>query len=183
MREEITQFVVANHDPDLPDITELEAMHCVPRDGIKWGKMTVNREQIMASWAYRSKRYQRQANYVRYHVLFPGQDAQWLTIHYGHLDKIWALQMMPVPDLELYCTHGEVRTIVVALIKPCITCGKDASVEKVYYSQLSHNSALVDISFIKAVIGWTYSFHNNGWYSIIDHLQAEQCASFTDRGD
>ena len=63
--------------------------------------------------------------------------------------------MMPVPDLELYCAHGEVKMIVVALIKLCTTHGRDASVEKVYYSQLNHNSALVDISFIKAVVGRT----------------------------
>ena len=44
MREEIAQFVVANRDPELPDITEIEAMRCVPRDGVKWGKMTVNGE-------------------------------------------------------------------------------------------------------------------------------------------
>jgi len=24
-------------------------------------------------------------------------------IHYGCLNEIWALQMMPVPDLDLYC--------------------------------------------------------------------------------
>ena len=101
-------------------------------------------------------------------------------IHYGCLDEIWALQMTPVPDLELYCAHGEVKTIVVALIKPCTTHGRDASLEKVYYSQLNHNSALVDISFIKAVMGRTYSFHDNGQYSIIDHLHAEQCALFAD---
>ena len=35
MREEVAQFVVANHDPELPDITELKAMLCVPRDGVK----------------------------------------------------------------------------------------------------------------------------------------------------
>jgi len=184
MREEVVQFVVANCDPEtLPDLTVHEAMHCVPRDGVKWGKMTVNGEWIAASWVYHSERYQRQANYVRYHVLLPGQDVQQPTIHYGHLNEIWALQMMPVPDLGLYCAHGEVETIVVALIKPCITHGRDASVQKVYYSQLNHNSALVDISFIKGVVGQTYSFHDNGWYSIIDHLQAEQCALFADQGD
>jgi len=59
MREEVAQFVVANCDPLLPAITELEAMHCVPRDGVKWGKMTVNRERITASWAYRNENYQR----------------------------------------------------------------------------------------------------------------------------
>ena len=91
--------------------------------------------------------------------------------------------MTPVPDLELYCAHGEVKTIVVALIKPCITHGRDASVEKVYYSQLNRNSALVDISFIKAVVGWTYSFHDDGRYGIIDHLQAEEGASFADQGN
>ena len=86
--------------------------------------------------------------------------------------------MTPVPDLELYCTHGEVKTIVVALIKLCNTHGRDASLKKVYYSWLNHNSALVDISFIKAVMGQTYSFCNDGQYSIIDCLHAEQCASF-----
>ena len=84
--------------------------------------------------------------------------------------------MMPIP---LYCTHGDVEMIVVALMKPCITHGRDASVKKVYYSQLAHSSTLVDISFIKAVVGWTYSFCNDMWYGIIDCLQAEQCASFT----
>ena len=59
MREEVAQFVVANHDPELPKITVLEAMRCVPRDGVKWGKMTVNGERITASWAYRSEKYQR----------------------------------------------------------------------------------------------------------------------------
>ena len=88
--------------------------------------------------------------------------------------------MMPVPDLKLYCTHGEVKTIVVALIKPCTTHGRDTSLEKVYYSQLNHNSALVDISFIKAVMGRTYSFRDDGWYGIIDCLHVEQCASFAD---
>ena len=105
------------------------------------------------------------------------------TIHYSRLEPIWALQMTPVPDLWLYCAHGEVKTIVLALIKPCITHGKDASVENVYYSQLSRNSALVDISFIKAVVGRTYSFCNDGRYGIIDRLQAEQCATFADRGN
>ena len=65
MREEVAQFVVANRDPEWPVITVLEAMRCVPRDGVKWGKMTVNGERITASWAYRSEKYQRQANYVR----------------------------------------------------------------------------------------------------------------------
>ena len=51
MREEVAQFVVANHYPELPDITELKAMRRVPRDGVKWGKMTVNGERITASWA------------------------------------------------------------------------------------------------------------------------------------
>ena len=183
MREEVAQFVVANRDPELPEITELEAMRCVPRDGVKWGKMTVNGERITASWAYSSERYHRRANYVRYHVLLPGQDVNQPTIHYGRLDEIWALQMTPVPDLNLYCAHGEVRMIVVALIKPCITHGRDASIEKVYYSRLSHNSGLVDISSIKAVVGRAYPFRNDGWYAIIDRLQAEQCASFADRGD
>ena len=183
MREEIAQFVVANRDPKLPDITELKAMRCVPRDGIKWGKMTVNGERITASWVYSSEKSQRRANYVRYHVLLPGQDVWKPTIHYGHLDEIWALQMMPVPDLELYCAHGEVKTIVVALIKPCITHGKDTSVEKVYYSHFHHNSVLVDISFIKAVVGRTYPFCDDGRYAIIDHLHAEQCASFADQGN
>jgi len=86
--------------------------------------------------------------------------------------------MTPVPDLDLYCANGEVTTIVVALIKPCITYGRDASLEKVYYSRLSHNSALVDISFIKAVVGRTYSFHNDERYGIIDRLPVEQSASF-----
>ena len=178
MREEVAQFVIANRSPELPDITVLDAMRCVPRDGVKWGKMTVNRERITASWAYSSEKYQRRANYVWYHVLYPGQDVQHPTIHYGRLDEIWALQMTPVPDLELYCAHGEVKTIVVALIKPCITHGQDASVGKVYYSQLHHNSALVDISFIKAVVGRTYSFCHDGQYAIIDRLPAEQFASF-----
>ena len=91
--------------------------------------------------------------------------------------------MMPVPDLGLYCAHGDVETIVVALIKPCTTHGRDASIEKVYYSHLNHNSALVDIYFIKAVVVRTYSFHNDGRYSIIDHLHVEQCASFADCGN
>ena len=65
MREEVVQFVVANCNPELPAITVLEAMHCVPRDGVKWGKMTVNGEWITASWAYCREKYQRQANYVR----------------------------------------------------------------------------------------------------------------------
>ena len=65
MREEVAQFVIANRDPEWPVITVLEAMCCVPRDGVKWGKMTVNGEQITASWAYHSEKYQRQANYVR----------------------------------------------------------------------------------------------------------------------
>ena len=91
--------------------------------------------------------------------------------------------MTPVPDLELYCAHGEVKMIVVALIKLCTTHGRDASVEKVYYSRLNHNSALVDISFIKAVVGRTYSFCDDGQYGIIDRLHVEQCASFADRGD
>ena len=91
--------------------------------------------------------------------------------------------MTPIPDLKLYCAHGEVKTIVVALIKPCTTHGRDASVEKVYYSWLNHNSALVDISFIKAVVGRTYSFRDDGRYGIIDRLHVEQCASFADRGD
>ena len=183
MREEIAQFVVANRDPELPDITEIEAMRCVPRDGVKWGKMTVNGERITASWVYRREKYQRRANYVKYHVLLPGQDAQQPTIHYGRLDEIWALQMMPVPDLDLYCANGEVEMIVVGLIKPCITHGRDASVEKVYYSQLSHNSALLDISCIKAVVGRMYSFCDNGQYGIIDRLQAEHCASFANQGN
>ena len=93
--------MVANCDPELPDITELEAMCCVPRDS--------DREWVTVSWAYCSEKYQRQANYVRCHVLLPGQDVQQPMIHYGCLDKIWALQMMPVPDLELYCTHGKVK--------------------------------------------------------------------------
>lgn len=183
MREEVAQFVVANRDPDCPEITVQEAMRCVPRDGVKWGKMTVNGERIIASWAYRREKYQRRANYVRYHVLLPGQDVQQPTIHYGRLDEIWALQMTPVPDLGLYCAHGEVKTIVVALIKPCITHGRDASVEKVYYSRHNRNPALVDISFIKAVVGRTYPFRDDGRYGIIDRLQAEQCASFNDRGN
>jgi len=57
--------VVANRDPELPEITVLEAMRCVLRDSVKWGKMTVNREWIAASWAYHSEKYQRWANYVR----------------------------------------------------------------------------------------------------------------------
>lgn len=134
MREEVAQFVVANRDPELPEITVLEAMRCVPRDGVKWGKMAINGERITASWAYHSEKYQRRANYVRYHVLLPGQDVQQLTIHYGRLNEIWVLPMTPIPDLELYCAHGEVKTIVVALIKPCITHGRDTLVEKVYYS-------------------------------------------------
>jgi len=101
-------------------------------------------------------------------------------IHYSRLDEIWALQMSPIPDLELYCANGEVTTIVVALIKPCITHGRDASLEKVYYSRLSHNSALVDISFIKAIVGRLYSFHIEGQYGIIDHLPVEQSALFAD---
>ena len=105
------------------------------------------------------------------------------TIHYGCLDEIWALQMTPVPDLRLYCAHGEVKTIVLALIKLCITHGKDASVKNVYYSQLSHNSALVDISFIKVVVGRMYSFCDDRQYGIIDCLQAEQCATFANRGN
>ena len=91
--------------------------------------------------------------------------------------------MMPVPDLELYCAHGEVKMIVAALIKLCITHGQDASVEKVYYSWLHHNLALVDISFIKAVVGWTYPFHDNGQYGIIDCLHVEPCALFADWGN
>ena len=67
MREEVAQFVVANRDPKLPAITVPKAMCCVPRDGVKWGKMTVNGEQITASWAYRREKYQRRANYVRVH--------------------------------------------------------------------------------------------------------------------
>ena len=65
MREEVAQFVVANRDPDMPAITELEAMRCVPRDGVKWGKVTINGERITASWVYSSEKYQRRANYVR----------------------------------------------------------------------------------------------------------------------
>lgn len=65
MREEVAQFVVANCDPESPAIMVLEAMRCVPRDGVKWGRMTVNGERITASWAYRHEKYQRQANYVR----------------------------------------------------------------------------------------------------------------------
>ena len=52
----------ADDDYKLPEITVLEAMHCVPRDGVKWGKMTVNGERITASWAYHSEKFQRQAN-------------------------------------------------------------------------------------------------------------------------
>ena len=59
MREEVAQFVVANRDPVLPYISVLEAMRCVPRDGVKWGKMTVNGERITASWAYSKEKYQR----------------------------------------------------------------------------------------------------------------------------
>lgn len=65
MREEVAQFVVANRDPELSAITVVEAMRCVPRDGVMWGKMTVNGERITASWAYRKEKYQRRANYVR----------------------------------------------------------------------------------------------------------------------
>ena len=70
MREEIAQFVVANHDPSLPVISEAQAMRCVPRDGVKWGKMTVNGERITASWVYRSEKYQRRANYIRVGVSY-----------------------------------------------------------------------------------------------------------------
>ena len=94
-------------------------------------------------------------------------------VHYGRLDEIRALQMTPVPDLELYFSHGEVKMIVFALIKPCITHGRDASVKKVYYSRLNHNSALVDISFIKVTGSLTYSFCDDGRYGIIDRLQAQ----------
>ena len=52
----------ADDDYELPEITVLEAMRCVPRDGVKWGKMTVNGERITASWAYHSEKFQRQAN-------------------------------------------------------------------------------------------------------------------------
>ena len=121
--------------------------------------------------------------WLQYHVLLPGQDVQQPTIHYGHLDKIWALQMTPVPDLELYCAHGEIAMIVVSLIKLCITHGRDASLETVYYTQLNHNSALLDISSIKAVVGRTFSFHDDGWYGIIDCLDVEQYASFADWGN
>lgn len=69
MREEVAQFVVANRDPELPAITKIEAMRCVPRDGVKWGKMMVNGECITASWAYHSEKYQRRANYVRVRAL------------------------------------------------------------------------------------------------------------------
>ena len=104
-------------------------------------------------------------------------------VHYGRLDEIWALQMTPVPGLELYFSHRKVKMIVFALIKPCITLGRDASVEKVYYSRLNHNSALVDISFIKVAVGRTYSFRDDGRYGIIGRLQAEQCAWLADRGN
>ena len=90
MQEEVAQFVVANWDAALPNISVAMAMHCIPRDGVKWGKMMVNRERIMASWVYQRDTNQRQANYVRYHVLLPGKDVQHPTIHYGHLNKIWA---------------------------------------------------------------------------------------------
>ena len=126
--------MVANFNTVLPNISVAMAMRCVPRDGIKWGKMTVNGERITASWAYQRDTNQRHANYVSYHVLLPGQDVQHPTIHYSHLDEIWALQMTPVPDLQLYCAHGDVQTIVVAIMKPCITHGRDTSVKKVYYS-------------------------------------------------
>jgi len=62
--------VVANHDPSLPVISEAEVMRCVPRDGVKWGKMTVNGEWITASWVYRSEKYQRCANYIRVGVSY-----------------------------------------------------------------------------------------------------------------
>ena len=91
--------------------------------------------------------------------------------------------MTPVPDLELYCAHGEIATIVVSLIKPCITHGRDASLETVYYTQLNRNSALLDISSIKAVVGRTISFRDDGRYGIIDRLDAERYASFADRGN
>jgi len=47
----------------------------------------------------------------------------------------------------------------------------------------SHNVKYVshfDISFIKAVVGRTYSFHNDGRYGIIDRLPVEQSGSFAD---
>ena len=111
---------------------------------------------------------------------YPGQDVQQPMVHYGRLDEIRALQMTPVPDLELYFSHGEAKMIVFALIKPCITHGRDASVKKV---RLNHNSALVDISFIKVAGSLTYSFHDDGRYGMIDRLQAEQCAWLADRGN
>ena len=70
MQEEVAQFVVVNCDAVLPNISVAMAMCCVPRDGVKWGKMTVNGERITASWAYQRDTNQRCANYVRYHVLF-----------------------------------------------------------------------------------------------------------------
>jgi len=71
MREEVAQLVVASRDPALPAITEEEAMRCVPRDGVMWGKMTVVGERITASWAYREERYYRRANYVRVRLFYP----------------------------------------------------------------------------------------------------------------
>ena len=74
-------------------------------------------------------------------------------IFYGWLDLILKFN---IPDQQFWGPHFQGKTILLAVITPCITLGKDATKTLTTYSQTT-TQVVTDLCSISSVIGqaWT----------------------------
>lgn len=92
-------------------------------------------------------------------------------IFYGRLDLILEFD---VPDQQFWGPQFQGKTVLLAVITPCVTSGKDATKTLTTYSQ-TRTQVVVDLRTISSIIGrvWT----RNRW-GIVDRSEETSRTEF-----
>lgn len=96
-------------------------------------------------------------------------------IFYGQLDLILEFN---VPNHKFWGPELRGKTVLLAVITPCVTLGKDATKEVTTYTQTTAQ-VVTDICTISSVIGWVWT--RNRW-GIVDRSEESSRTEFLPSG-
>ncbi|KAH9911718.1 uncharacterized protein B0H18DRAFT_1163387 [Fomitopsis serialis] len=142
----------------------------LPKSMSTWGKVRIlpRGDTIHCS---HSGHKERDSSYVRYEFLDTQSGKR--MIYYGQLEQIIVCQLSN--DRQLWDQYAN-QTILLALLTPCQTHGRDATEELTWYTTYL-KPRILDIKAIQCVVGRVYS--RNKW-GIIDRSDDQARTLFVD---
>ena len=158
----------------------------LPQTAVSWGKVRIANggDKIRSASASRSDNTGRDMPCVRvslYNYAYILQyeiltyDASTAEVCYGRLERILQLTLS---DSQFW-RHYAGKTVLLALIKPCKTFGKDATITATYYTEEAA-PIITDVRAISSVVGRVKS---RGKWAIIDRSTAYARTEFVQELD